>query len=189
MIKLKVGSDYSGVGAFDQALIRNEIDEESNFNFPMPFPLEKRLKDILEPVVDEKYFLSENMVGFLTSHSDKQKEKGNGFNFKTKNPQDIANTVTARVFKMGIDDNYVSDEIIQLNDPIHSNDRIYSELGKSPTLNTMQGGNRQPFVQVAEVIQLNESKESGGVQPYQQNRVYDVNGIMPALKLIFVALF
>jgi DNA (cytosine-5)-methyltransferase 1 len=31
------------------------------------------------------------------------------------------------------------------------------------------------------VNQLNKSKESGGVQPYQQNRVYDVNGINPAL--------
>ena len=29
--------------------------------------------------------------------------------------------------------------------------------------------------------QLNKSKESGGVQPYQQNRVYDLNGINPAL--------
>ncbi len=31
------------------------------------------------------------------------------------------------------------------------------------------------------VMQLNPSKESGGKQPYQQNRVYDVDGISPAL--------
>lgn len=31
------------------------------------------------------------------------------------------------------------------------------------------------------VKQLNLSKESGGVQPYQQNRVYDINGLAPAL--------
>lgn len=30
-------------------------------------------------------------------------------------------------------------------------------------------------------IQLNESTESGGKQPYQQNRVYDVNGLAPAV--------
>jgi len=35
---------------------------------------------------------------------------------------------------------------VQLNKPKHSNDRVYSEEGLSPTLNTMQGGNRQPFV-------------------------------------------
>lgn len=31
------------------------------------------------------------------------------------------------------------------------------------------------------VVQVNPSKESGGVQPYQQNRVYDINGVSPAL--------
>jgi DNA (cytosine-5)-methyltransferase 1 len=36
--------------------------------------------------------------------------------------------------------------ISQLNKPKHSNDRIYGADGLSPTLNTAQGGNRQPFV-------------------------------------------
>jgi len=36
--------------------------------------------------------------------------------------------------------------IHQLNQPTHSNDRVYGEKGISPTLNTMQGGARQPFV-------------------------------------------
>lgn len=31
------------------------------------------------------------------------------------------------------------------------------------------------------VIQLNPSKESGGIQPYQQNRIYAINGKSPAL--------
>jgi hypothetical protein len=31
------------------------------------------------------------------------------------------------------------------------------------------------------VIQLNPSTESNGCQPFQQNRVYDINGISPAL--------
>ncbi len=31
------------------------------------------------------------------------------------------------------------------------------------------------------VMQLNTSKESGGQQPYQQNRIYDTDGISPAL--------
>jgi DNA (cytosine-5)-methyltransferase 1 len=36
--------------------------------------------------------------------------------------------------------------IAQLNQPTHSNDRVYGDDGISPALNTMQGGNRQPFV-------------------------------------------
>lgn len=31
------------------------------------------------------------------------------------------------------------------------------------------------------VMQLNPSKESNNIQPYQQNRVYDINGIAPSL--------
>ena len=37
-------------------------------------------------------------------------------------------------------------DIVQLNQPNHSNDRVYGEDGISPTLNTMQAGNRQPFI-------------------------------------------
>lgn len=37
-------------------------------------------------------------------------------------------------------------EIKQVNQPKHSNDRVYDATGISPTPNTMQGGNRQPFV-------------------------------------------
>lgn len=36
-------------------------------------------------------------------------------------------------------------------------------------------------VEMRQVIQLNPSTESGGKQPYQQNRIYDINGISPAL--------
>lgn len=37
-------------------------------------------------------------------------------------------------------------------------------------------------VEVREIKQLNPSIESGGNQPYQQNRIYDINGISPALQ-------
>jgi DNA (cytosine-5)-methyltransferase 1 len=37
-------------------------------------------------------------------------------------------------------------KIVQLNNPIHSNDRVYGADGISPTLNTMQRGMRQPFI-------------------------------------------
>ena len=45
--------------------------------------------------------------------------------------------------------------------------------GKTNTLTTVQKDNL--------IMQLNTSKESGGNQPYQQNRVYDINGIVPSL--------
>lgn len=54
--------------------------------------------------------------------------------------------------------------------------RAYLEDGKCATLRT---GNAMSHPKV--IIQLNESKESGGVQPYQQNRIYDDSGITPSL--------
>lgn len=50
--------------------------------------------------------------------------------------------------------------------------------GKTNCLTSVQKDN---LVHIREVKQLNGSTESGGVQPYQQNRVYDVDGISPAL--------
>ncbi len=50
-------------------------DKDNNFRFPKEVHLEKRLKDVLEENVDEKYFLSDRMVKYFT---DNQKGKGNG---------------------------------------------------------------------------------------------------------------
>lgn len=54
----------------------------------------------------------------------------------------VSRCLTATDAKMHLDGNYIH----QLNQPTHSNDRVYGTDGVSPTLNTMQGGNRQPFI-------------------------------------------
>ena len=56
--------------------------------------------------------------------------------------------------------------------------RVYSEDGKSPTVNTCQGGNREPKVVVdnKKPNQINPSKKANGVQPYIQDRVFHVDG-------------
>jgi len=53
-------------------------------------------------------------------------------------------------------------EINQLNQPTHSNDRVYGTDGVSPTLNTMQGGNRQPFVKVPEATKKGYAEATEG---------------------------
>lgn len=47
-------------------------DEDNDFQFPKPIPLEKRLKDVLESEVDEKYFLSDKMLEGLVNNSGKK---------------------------------------------------------------------------------------------------------------------
>ena len=53
-------------------------DADNNFHWPMPFPLEKRLKDVLEDKVDEKYFLSDvkdkRLNEFITVNNPKDLE-------------------------------------------------------------------------------------------------------------------
>ena len=53
-----------------------------------------------------------------------------------------------------------SGEIIQINTPVHSNDRVYGAEGISPTLNTMQGGNRQPFIQNPKMLNFKKDYEN-----------------------------
>ncbi len=135
-------------------------DTDNNFNFPKPFELKKRLKDVLEENVDEKYYLSDKMISFFTKHSEKHSEKGNGFKFQPKKDDNISNCITARCSKMGIDDNYLivnsaTPKVkFQLTggkwDKTHEQSgRVYDENGIAPTIHTMGGGNQEPKVAVS----------------------------------------
>lgn len=55
-----------------------------------------------------------------------------------------------------------SQDIVQLNKPKHSNDRVYGEQGIAPTLNTMQGGRRQPKVAIAVLTPDRVEKRQNG---------------------------
>ncbi len=139
------------------------------------------LKDILESNVSEKYYLSEKMISGFKRHTEIHKEKGNGFKFEPSDGNKKANCVTSRVFKMGVDDNYiVASRGRNPENPKSRKSGLETEQqleprkdGKTNCLTSVQKDNL--------VMQLNPSKESGGQQPYQQNRVYDANGISPAL--------
>lgn len=47
-------------------------DEDNTFSFPKEEFLTKRLKDVLESEVDEKYYLSDKMVSYLTNNQHKR---------------------------------------------------------------------------------------------------------------------
>lgn len=49
------------------------------YHFPKPFPLERRLKDVLEENVDEKYYLSDKMLEYFNRVND---DKSHGHDFK-----------------------------------------------------------------------------------------------------------
>lgn len=69
---------------------------DCQYHFPKPFPLEKRLKDVLEENVDEKYYLSDKMIECLLNRNHIAEDKGNGFRFEPTDGGGCAKTVLTR---------------------------------------------------------------------------------------------
>lgn len=113
--------------------IRDDVDNV--FSWPKEEPLTKRLKDILETNVDEKYYLSEKMVNQLAVNCNKNFEG----RFKPKSGEDTADCITARYAKMAPTDTFIK-TIGNTNPCGHGmNGNVYDENGISPTLSTNKG--------------------------------------------------
>ena len=78
-------------------------DEDNDFTWPKEMFLEKRLKDVLESDVDEKYYLSDKLVSWITMHRDKRDSR----NTFPMNEDDVSQCVTDRYYKTGAEDPYI----------------------------------------------------------------------------------
>lgn len=135
--------------------IREDIWEDrynnykSIFEFPKKQPLQKRLKDILEAEVDEKYYLSEDRLSVIYKWEQRQKENGRGFRFEVKNGEDIGRAVTTSGDRP-CSTNYIRAErvggLYDTETSKHQAGSIYDTGGVSPALSTMQGGNQEPLI-------------------------------------------
>ena len=85
--------------------IRKDLDK-GLFEFPKGFPLEKRLKDVLEESVDEKYYLSKSIVDYFEKNTEKQKANGNGFRSSPREGNCVAKAITTRAGSR-MDDNFI----------------------------------------------------------------------------------
>lgn len=54
---------------FMVSILRTEDDPDPKYYFPEPFPLEKRLKDVLEDKVDEKYYINDKLLEKIMSEN------------------------------------------------------------------------------------------------------------------------
>ena len=163
-------------------LIGIRDDADNRFQFPREENLTNRLKDVLEDEVDDKYLLSEKMLESITfqektngeiANLNKGGERGSVYDVNTKSMSCLSAT------------DYKQPKMIKVGNVNPSgngmNGNVYHENGISPTLWSGHGEGLKIKSQKLKVIQLNPSKESGGQQPYQQNRVFDINGISPAI--------
>jgi DNA (cytosine-5)-methyltransferase 3A len=114
------------------------------------------LKDILEQDVDEKYFISEDRLKAINSRA------------KTYRPK--ISSVKAGCLTVSYGTHGGND----------ASSTYISVEGKARTQRASTGRSLDAKHNY-QIIQLNPSRASGGVQPYQQDRVYDVSGKSPAL--------
>ncbi len=124
--------------------ILNKLESEgkikiSNYQFPKPRELKLKLKNMLDDIVDEKYYLSDAQINRIKSSAFVQEQK-------RIQEKDYCDTLCARDWK--------DPKCVQVGnlsggkwDKIYEScRRVYSPDGISPTITTCQGGNTEPKV-------------------------------------------
>lgn len=76
------------------------------YDFPQPIKLEKRLKDLLEENVDEKYYLSDRTIDMFVKHTEKKQAEGCGFKFEPTDGGGYAKCISTRAGQR-TDDNFI----------------------------------------------------------------------------------
>ncbi|MBR4886795.1 MAG: DNA (cytosine-5-)-methyltransferase [Muribaculaceae bacterium] len=110
---------------FAISIRRDLLDPNPIYHFPKPFELKLRLKDMLEVKVDEKYYLSDNMISNILSDSG---------TFVHKEPctppySGVASALNARMAKMGRHENSIKEVGKYSNS---QNGRVILDDGVSP---------------------------------------------------------
>lgn len=158
--------------------VRNDIDKD--FHFPKKQPLELRLKDLLDDKVDEKYYLSDAQVNRIKTSTYTS-------NNRRIQKKDYCDTLCARDWKdpkcVEVDRLY---GIFDNDKSTHQAGSVYDTEGLSPTLDTMQGGWRQPC------IQIKNATRQGYLEAHDRDGCYITNidkkrgtvqkGMIPTLK-------
>lgn len=155
--------------------IRKDIDN-GTYDFPKPFDTGIRLKDVLDKNVDEKYYLSKDIqerFHITDSTFTKNIVATTKPDFRTIGQRDLVYQQDSIMGALVATDYKQPKQIVETNSCIQVGDlnhynydemnRVYSKEGCSPTLNTMQGGDRQPRVL--------EQNEAGVVENFRVRKL------------------
>ena len=161
--------------------VRKDVDNEL-FEFPKPYSLEKRLKDFLEPHVDEKYYLSDAQITRMKTTP----FVSNSFKVRVSGENEVCNTLCARDYKdpkcvivpnatkRGYAEAYDGDSV-DLAYPDSTTRRGRVKEGVSGTLTTSDNMGVVVEDKPKVLGGIGEKKSNDGKQWYQQDRVYDNN--------------
>ena len=160
--------------------IRKDVD--CGYEFPEGFPLQTRLKDVLEEEIDPKYYLSDEIVARLKAKmpsidSDikivgSTKGEGNtrlGQRDECYSTDGIIGCLAATDYKQPKQIAIPELDCLGMLD-IKGNEcirRVYNSDGLYPTLTTMAGGNRQPKILEEPIVCEQRSDE--GLRYFKDN--------------------
>lgn len=169
--------------------ILNDLENQGkikklDFTFPSKQELKLKLKDILEDSVDEKYYLSDEQVNKIKYKLNEENVLLGGMQEHQSIKKDgICTTLTS---SMGCGGGYVpmvtrKYGIFDTEKQTHQAGSVYDENGLAPTLDTMQGGWRQPCIEEKGFVQnkYEEFIEKHGYipkmfNPYNKKEIKDV---------------
>lgn len=138
--------------------------EHSPYKFPEKQELTLRLRDMIDEVVDEKYYLKESTIRSIINSSFNSRRDS------IKSGDEIANTLMQRDYK-GPQCVQVGEVVGEKWDKMHDiSRRVYEPSGIAPTVHCQQGGNTE--------LKIAENFVLGGLQEHQTPRT---DGISPAL--------
>ena len=156
-------------------------DTDNTFNWPKPVHLEKRLKDVLEDNVDEKYYLSDKMINWINKHREKRKS-ANDFPIEKNS---ICQTITSRYYKCSAEDPYLGIKIGALRgrNPENTSNRTAGiPLEQRLEINKKGTSNAISTVQKDNVVVYGNLKGGKWDKTHEQSRrVYDPKGVGAAL--------
>ena len=133
------------------------------YHFPKAFTLEKRLRDYLEPVVDEKYYLSDKFIKGCIDHCDRKQSEGCGFKFEPTFGDGVAKAISTLAGSRQTDNFIIEPRVMQVGNIWPDTEkfknrtmgRVYNPDGISPTINCCGGGDREPKIVEGEMISDN----------------------------------
>ena len=145
----------------ERVFVVSILGEHEPYKFPKPIPLDKCLADMLEDEVDEKYYLSEEIQKrFKITNQNKNILGTTKPDFRTIGQRDLVYDKNGIMGALVATDYKQPKQIAEINRlgmlDIKGNEqvrRVYGANGVSPTLNTIQGGNRQPKILERKIYQ------------------------------------
>ena len=144
-------------------------DLPNTFRFPIGFQLTTRLKDILEPVVDEKYYLSDKMLEYMNTRA--ANFNGGKINYKTG--EDTASCINASSKSIDISDNII---VVNDNGNLEPKD-IFNTLDANYHKGMDNHGQRSFILEPPQIDVLGNVGNG-----HEAQNVYNKDGIAPCVR-------